>query len=390
MQKHFNHLIVKKFGGTSVANLECIRLVARLIKEDADQGKQNIVVVSAMAGVTDQLVGWVRELLPANCGDCEYDVVVSSGEQVTSGLVALALRELGCPAQSWLGWQLPIVTNSQHGYADILSINPLPLYQNLREGVIPIISGFQGITSHGRITTLGRGGSDTTAVALAATVQAEVCQIFTDVSGVYSADPSYVPNSKKFQHLSYDDMLTFSKHGAEVLNFHALKWASHYQVPVQVLSTFQPADEGTWVGRKTKNLPQTLKGIAQKKVLSWELPRVSEEAAQKVLKILELSTVPVLSWSFKEGVFRFFTDTYLTKLVQPLMSSPTSVTEQVMITLVGMCFEEFSKKYLPLISTLSLEHMFYSDQTVSLITEEHKLSMILNTLHPVICHDEAI
>src|SRR5215469_9438965 len=207
-------LIVQKFGGTSVADVERIKTVARRVKREVDAGNRVAVVVSAMAGATNQLVGWTNAFgqLP---DPQEYDVVVASGEQVTAGLTALALQELGLRARSFLGWQVPIRTNVSHGRARIDAIPTDALLNGMRAGEIAVVAGFQGIAPEGRVTTLGRGGSDTSAVALAAALEADRCDIFTDVDGVYTTDPRIVAKAKKLDKIAYEEMLELASLGAK-------------------------------------------------------------------------------------------------------------------------------------------------------------------------------
>ncbi len=229
--------IVMKFGGTSVANLDCIRNVARRVKKEVDQGNQVSVFVSAMAGTTDKLVGWVEEISPLHDAR-EYDTVVSAGEQITSGLLALALQDIGVPARSWLGWQIPFKTNQAHSAAQVEEIEIKALNERLREGTVCVIAGFQGISSDNRITTLGRGGSDTSAVALAAAIGADRCDIYTDVDGVFTADPRIVPSAQKLEKVTYEEMLEMASLGAKVLQTRSVVMAMNHKVCVQVLSSF--------------------------------------------------------------------------------------------------------------------------------------------------------
>ncbi|MEE8173240.1 MAG: aspartate kinase [Alphaproteobacteria bacterium] len=230
-------LIVQKFGGTSVSHLGPIRRVARRVKAELDAGNDVAVVVSAMAGVTDQLVGWVRELAP-NGGDAEHDVVVSSGEQVTSGLVALALQRLGVAARSWMGWQLPVRTSASHARARILEIDTGEIKQLMAAGGVPVVAGFQGLSPEGRVTTVGRGGSDTLAVALAAALGAARCDLYSDVTGVFTADPWIVNNARKLDKITCEEMLELASLGAKVLDPRAVRLALRHHVPIQVLSSF--------------------------------------------------------------------------------------------------------------------------------------------------------
>ena len=234
-----NHMpiIVQKFGGTSVANIERIRNVARLVKREVDAGNSVAVVVSAMSGETNKLVGWVSEFKIQD--EREYDAVVASGEQVTAGLLALALQEIGIPARSWLGWQLHIRTDSLHSKARIEEINIEPLLAGFKRGEVAVIPGFQGVTADGRVTTLGRGGSDTSAVAVAAALSADRCDIYTDVDGIYTTDPRIVPEARKLAKVGYEEMLEMASLGAKVLHSRSVELAAKYQVPLQVLSSFE-------------------------------------------------------------------------------------------------------------------------------------------------------
>lgn len=235
--------IVQKFGGTSVANIERIQNVARKVKKELDAGNEVAVVVSAMAGVTNQLVDYVNQLSPLTsmAAWAEYDQVVSSGEQVTSGLLALCLHEMGIPARSFAGWQIPLVTDRAHGKARIADIDPKEMEATLKAGKVAVIAGFQGVTPEGRIATLGRGGSDTSAVALAAALKADRCDIYTDVDGVYTTDPRIVPGARKLEKVSYEEMLEMASLGAKVLQTRSVEMAMNHGVVVQVLSSFSDA-----------------------------------------------------------------------------------------------------------------------------------------------------
>ncbi len=234
-------LIVQKFGGTSVADIERIKNVARLVKKEADLGNQVVVVVSAMSGRTNELAGWVEEISDLSTPESlqEYDSVVSSGEQVTSGLLALTLQSMGIKARSWLGWQVGLKTSSMHSKARIEDIKADLLKESLNAGNIAVIAGFQGIGDDNRITTLGRGGSDTSAVAMAAALDADRCDIYTDVDGIYTSDPRYVPKARKLNKIAYEEMLEMASLGAKVLQTRSVEMAMKYGVKVQVLSSFE-------------------------------------------------------------------------------------------------------------------------------------------------------
>ncbi|NCP25420.1 MAG: aspartate kinase, partial [Sphingomonadales bacterium] len=245
--------IVMKFGGTSMAGIERIRRVAQIVKQQADAGHEVAVVVSAMAGDTDRLVNFCREA-SSLYDPAEYDVVVASGEQVTAGLLAIALQSLGARARSWLGWQMPIRTIEAHSKARIDSIDADALTTAMQSGEIAIIPGFQGLGDDGRITTLGRGGSDTSAVAIAAAVKADRCDIYTDVDGVYTSDPRIVTRARKLKRVTFEEMLELASVGAKVLQTRSVGLAMKEGVRIQVLSSF--TDENTnWTA---DDLPGTM------------------------------------------------------------------------------------------------------------------------------------
>jgi len=229
--------IVMKFGGTSMAGTERIRRVAGIVLRQQQAGHQVAVVVSAMSGETDRLVGFCRDA-NALYDPAEYDVVVASGEQVTSGLLAMTIQAMGGKARSWLGWQLPIRTDDAHAKARIETIDSEAILASMDAGEIAVIPGFQGLTADNRITTLGRGGSDTSAVAVAAALQADRCDIYTDVDGVYTTDPRIVPKARKLKHITYEEMLELASVGSKVLQTRSVSLAMKEKVRVQVLSSF--------------------------------------------------------------------------------------------------------------------------------------------------------
>ncbi|HSI41245.1 MAG TPA: aspartate kinase [Xanthobacteraceae bacterium] len=235
--------LVMKFGGTSVANVERIKNAARHVKREVEAGHHVAVVVSAMSGKTNELVSWCRETAPLHDAR-EYDAIVASGEQVTSGLMALALQELGIPARSWQGWQLPISTDDAHGAARILDVNASELARRFEEsGEVAVIAGFQGIhLPSGRLTTLGRGGSDTSAVAVAAALKAVRCDIYTDVDGVYTTDPRIVPKARRLEKIAFEEMLEMASLGAKVLQVRSVELAMVHKVRTFVRSSFDDPD----------------------------------------------------------------------------------------------------------------------------------------------------
>jgi aspartate kinase len=282
--------VVMKFGGTSLANLERIRNVACHVKREVDAGNKVAVVVSAMAGVTNQLVAWVREAAPLHDAR-EYDSVVATGEQVTAGLLAIVLQSLGIPARSWQGWQIPIVTDNAHGAARIKEIPGARVRERLEQGEVAVITGFQGIEpERNRVSTLGRGGSDTSAVALAAAVKADLCDIYTDVDGVYTADPRIVPKASRLRKVSYEEMLEMASLGSKVLQTRSVELAMVHRMPVRVLSSFvapealEPVKGGTWDGAGTIICDED--EIVEQRVVSG-IAYAKDEAKITLLKIAD-------------------------------------------------------------------------------------------------------
>ena len=254
-------LLVQKYGGTSVASIERIKQVAGKVAAAKRTGKDVIVVVSAMAGETNRLIALAQEIsqLP---DEREKDVLIATGEQVTVALLSLALKEIGQPARSYLGHQVRIETDNAYGKARILSIDSTKLVEALKTGEVVVVAGFQGVDIDDNITTLGRGGSDTSAVALAAFLNAEACEIYTDVEGVFSTDPRICPNAKKLGKVSYDEMIELASTGAKVLEIRSVEFAKNYSVPVHVRSTFTEL-EGTWLVEEDESMTDVLvSGVA--------------------------------------------------------------------------------------------------------------------------------
>lgn len=281
-------LLVMKFGGTSVADLDRIRNVALHVKREADAGHRCAVVVSAMAGHTNQLVEWTRQASVLHDAR-EYDVVVASGEQVTCGLLAIVLQSLGVPARSWLGWQIPIKTDNAHSVARIAGVQAEQLQERLESGEVAVIAGFQGISPNGRITTLGRGGSDTSAVAVAAGLRADRCDIYTDVDGVYTTDPRIVPKARRLEKISYEEMLEMASLGAKVLQTRSVELAMVHKVPVQVRSSFEGPDSCPAFGVESSG-PGTLvcdeDNILEQRVVSG-IAYAKDEAKVTLLRVAD-------------------------------------------------------------------------------------------------------
>ena len=238
--------LVKKYGGTSVGTVERIQHVARSLKEAREAGDDIVVVVSAMSGETNRLVALAREVQPAVVDVRELDVLLATGEQVTIALLSMALKELGVEACSYTGAQVKILTDSSHSKARIVSIDTTPVMEDIKAGRIVVVAGFQGVDEHGDITTLGRGGSDTSAVALAAALKCDECQIYTDVDGVYTTDPRVESRARRLDRITFEEMLEMASLGSKVLQIRAVEFAGKYNVPLRVLSSFQPG-EGTLI-----------------------------------------------------------------------------------------------------------------------------------------------
>ena len=254
-------LIVQKYGGTSVGNIERIKNVAKKIKKAVDAGNKVVVVSSAMSGETDRLLGLTREL-SSRPDPREQDMVVSTGEQVAIGLVAIALKELGIDAVSITGWQVPIITDDVHTKARIKKIDTNRIRKHLDEGKVVIVAGFQGVTEGGDITTLGRGGSDTSAVALAAALKADVCEIYTDVPGVFTADPRIVENARKIPVISYEEMMEMASLGSKVMQIRSVEFGAKYGVKIHVRSSFND-EEGTWIVEENEEMEKMIvRGIS--------------------------------------------------------------------------------------------------------------------------------
>ena len=257
-------ILVLKFGGTSVGSVDLIKSAAQIIKKEYDAGHNIAVVVSAMSGTTNKLIENIN--LINSQDDAEYDAIVASGEQVTSGLMALALKELDIPARSWLGWQLPIFTSGNHRHAIISKIENEKIINGFSNRQVAVVAGFQGVGSDGRIATIGRGGSDNTAVFLASALDAERCDIYTDVDGVYTTDPRMADNVKRLDKVSYEEMIEMASQGAKVLQTSSVESAINHNVKIQVRSTFHPDSMGTLISEDVlNNESQPVTGVAYSK-----------------------------------------------------------------------------------------------------------------------------
>ena len=288
-------LIVQKFGGSSVADADKIRRVAGIIADAKKGGNDVVVVLSAQGDTTDDLIAKAGEIT-AHPGKRELDMLMTTGEQISIALCAMALQDMGIPAISLLGWQVGMKTNSDYGNARIKTLDPTRIRRELEDGRVVLVAGFQGINKHDDMTTLGRGGSDTTAVAIAAKMHADLCQIYTDVEGVYTADPRLVPTAKKLNEITYDEMLELASMGAQVLHNRSVELAKRYGVPMEVLSSYV-RKPGTIVKEVTKGMEETkISGIARDdKIARIALVGLKDEPgiAYKVFRVLAREKINV-------------------------------------------------------------------------------------------------
>lgn len=400
-------IVVAKFGGTSVANVERIEKVADKILRETERGNQMVVVVSAMSGVTNQLVGYCDEV--SDFYDTrEYDVVVSSGEQITAGLMAMALQKRGVEARSWLGWQIPILTDNTHSKARIEDIDTKSLRERLKAGEVVVVPGFQGVTNRGRISTLGRGGSDTSAVALAAALKAERCDIYTDVVGVLTTDPRIVPNARKLERVSYEEMIEMASLGAKVLHTRSVEVAMKHQVPLQVLSSFEDhigSDlPGTLVVREEDVMEQTVvSGIAysrnEAKVTLINVPDTPGIAATIFEPLAEAGVnvdmiVQNVSTDGKETDLTFtVTRKDLTKATQTLKNLETTKGFEILtddnvakISIVGIGMISAQGVASKMFKTLSekginIQVISTSEIKISVLVEEDYVELAVRSLH---------
>lgn len=301
-------LIVQKFGGTSVANIERLKNVAKRVIRTKEEGHDVVVVVSAMAGETDSLLELAHSAAKRP-SEREVDVILATGEQKTAALLAIILSDMGYKARSYLGHQVRIVTDNLYGKARIKTVESWRLIKDLKDGVIPVVAGFQGVDEDGNITTLGRGGSDTTAVALAVALRADLCEIFTDVDGVYTTDPNIYPKARKLKRISYEEMLEMASLGAKVLQIRSVEFAAKYKMPIHVRSSFSE-EEGTLVCEEVKEMEKAVvSGITYDKNQSRiELVKIPDRpgVAARLFEVLSEAAIPVdmiIQTSSAEGAY---------------------------------------------------------------------------------------
>lgn len=395
---------VLKFGGTSVANVTQLQHIAHLIKKQAEAGNELLIVVSAMAGITNELVEYAHSLCPDKLSP-EHDVVLSSGEQVTSGLLALALKQLGFDSRSYLAWQIPIQTDDSTSQARILNIPTQHLEDCLKKKIIPVIAGFQGINSEGRLTTLGRGGSDTTAVALAAALKADRCDIYTDVDGVYNADPRLVTNARKLPYVTYAEMLEMAAQGAKVLQARSVELAMKHKVNLRVLSSFVEAT-GTDIIEERKTVESTvISGLAHNlnevKVTVRGIPDAVQNIA-KIISSLAENRIPTDMFNqaslVEEHTDLTFTiaNNNLERAQHVLKEIQKNVhfshaefdTDIVKISIIGVGVRSDLEITNTLFKTLASQHipvhlMSTSEIKISIIIDKQYAASVLNSLHQV-------
>ena len=385
-------LVVLKFGGTSVADVPQIKKIALKIKGEVDQGNKVIVVVSAMSGVTNNLIDLVNQT-SKNFSLSEHDVVLSTGEQITSALLSIALEELSLKARSWMGWQVPIVSDNTHGKAVIKDIKTSNIMGSIKKGYIAIVSGFQGISEDNRITTLGRGGSDTTAVALAAAFSADRCDIYTDVDGVYTTDPRIVKKAKKLDFITYEEMLELASQGAKVLQTRSVALAMKYNVNLRVLSSFANVP-GTLIAEERGNMEKSeISGIAhslnEAKITLSDIPDQPGQAANIFGALAEFSInvdMIVQSSSINHGSTDMTftipeTDLLMAeKVIKKIRGDIgfkkfTSETNVVKISIVGNAMRSQSGIAKTMFQTLAKNHI--NIQVIS--TSEIKISVLISS-----------
>ena len=385
-------LVVLKFGGTSVADVPQIKKIALKVKGEVDQGNKVIVVVSAMSGVTNNLIDLVNQT-SKNFSLSEHDVVLSTGEQITSALLSIALEELSLKARSWMGWQVPIVSDNTHGKAVIKDIKTSNIMGSIKKGYIAIVSGFQGISEDNRITTLGRGGSDTTAVALAAAFSADRCDIYTDVEGVYTTDPRIVKKAKKLDFITYEEMLELASQGAKVLQTRSVALAMKYNVNLRVLSSFANGP-GTLIAEERGNMEKSeISGIAhslnEAKITLSDIPDQPGQAANIFGALAEFSInvdMIVQSSSINHGSTDMTftipeTDLLMAeKVIKKIRGDIgfkkfTSETNVVKISIVGNAMKSQSGIAKTMFQTLAKNHI--NIQVIS--TSEIKISVLISS-----------
>ena len=404
-------LIVQKYGGTSVGSIERIQAVAEKVIASRDQGNQVVVVVSAMSGETNRLVDLAKSVAdPPNAR--EFDVLLSTGEQVSIGLLSIALEARGCPARSYTGAQVHILTDSAHNKARILDIDAKKIHGDLDSGRVVVVAGFQGVDEHGNITTLGRGGSDTTAVALATALNANECQIYTDVDGVYTTDPRIVSNARRLERLSFEEMLEMASLGSKVLQIRSVEFASKYNVPLRVLSSFKDG-EGTLICPEDDDMEQALiSGIAfnrdEAKITVLGVPDKPGVASQILTQVADanIEVDMIVQNITADGSSTDFTFTVhrndyhkalgiVQQTAQTLGAREVQGDDKIVkISLVGVGMRSHagiaSKMFQTLASeNINIQMISTSEIKISVVVDEKYLELGVRVLHDVFNLDEA-
>lgn len=405
-------LCILKFGGTSVANLARLEHVAQVIRQEMLNGNQVVAVVSAMAGITDQLVGYSQALCP-NEPTAEHDVVASAGEQVTAGLLALALKKANMKARSFMAWQIPIHTDHVATNARIQHISPDKILQSLSSGEIPVIAGFQGLSKEGMITTIGRGGSDTTAVALAVALKADRCDIYTDVDGIYTADPRLVPDARRQDTLSYNEMFEMAAAGAKVLQPRSVEMAMKHGIKLRVLSSLADSPKGTEIVEnyqstaEKRNVTSIVHSLQEAKITLKNLKNQPGIAA-KLYTIMGQSDILVdmitqshtresccdLDGMINRNDIERFSET-MNSSKDTLGFSDISIDRNVAkITVIGIGLRSNMDIPALICRTLANEginiHMIYSSEIkMSLVINQQSLQLALTALHKAFCLDQS-
>lgn len=397
-------LIVQKYGGTSVGSVERIQAVAQKIKAFADAGDQLVVSVSAMSGETNRMTALAQEIQDVPSLR-EMDMLLTTGEQVTISLLSMALQQLGCDAISYLGSQVRIVTDSEHGKARIKSIDDHRIHASLNAGKVVVVAGFQGIDEHGHITTLGRGGSDTTAVALAAALKADECQIYTDVDGVYTTDPRIEPNARKMKSVSYEEMLEMASLGSKVLQIRSVEFASKYKVPLRVLSSLIDNPVGTLITSEENIVEQAvISGIAHNQdEAKLSLIGVPDKPgiAFKILKAISSANIEVdmivQSVSAREGLTNFAFTVHRNDFAKALSILETVCEELgaigvqsddkvVKVSLVGLGMRSHAGIASQMFEVLhnegiNIQMISTSEIKISVVIDEKYLELAVRSLH---------
>ena len=377
-----NMVVVKKFGGTSVGTVERLHIAAQKVYDAWQQGQKIVVVVSAMSGVTNQLASSCFEMMHMASTEsfAEYDVALSSGEIVSAALFALALQNLGLKARSIQAWQLPVRAEGVHGNDRIESIDSDKLYDLLSQDVIPVITGFQGVSNMGRITTLGRGGSDTTAVAVAVAVNADLCEIYTDVDGVYSADPRMVTNARKIDVLTYDEMLIFALCGAKVLHPRSVHLAMKFDMPIKVLSSFSDNSVGSIITKKNGD--------------KMEKPKVTGVSYDRNLALVYAQDKSIIQKLCAENIelSNLFLNDNMVYFTVPLLDSNKNLLKNLeinkniaVVSVVASCLNNLLiNQIFDILSGERILHILTSEIKVSVIIHMEDLEKIVNKLHQLI------